>query len=337
MKKIILLLVTLTIMFSVLSSVGFAESNISIYVNEQPLQCDAAPFIENGRTLVPMRQIFEALNAEVLWEDKTKTITAIKGDVKIVLQINNKAMYKNGTEIVMDVAPVISADRTFVPIRAVSQSLGAEVMWCDGNKTVYIDSPEAYSAVAEKTQYARSYADILSEKIKSDKYAHSTFSLVYIDNNDIPELVIGINDSHAAGAEVYTYVDGQIVQLSRYVESDYNSGVSDVFGEFGGILYREREGLFTSQYWGMGCEFITIYQLENGKLSEVVTLNGAEEYPETTVIYEINGSEVDRDTYMSTRMQYGFTGEYYSPEGYSNSNENKFDLIKENIESALGF
>lgn len=337
MKKFVLFLVALMVVLSGLSSVGFAENNISIYVNERPLQCDVAPFIDNGRTLVPMRQIFEALNAQVSWEGDTKTITATKGDIRIVLQINNKTMFKNGTEITMDVAPVISSDRTFVPIRAVSQSLGAEVLWCDGNKTVYIDSPEAYSAASRQTQYPRAYADILSEKLKSDKYAHSSFSLVYIDNNDIPELVIGINDSHAAGAEVYTYVDGQIIQLSRYFESDYNSGVSEVFGEFGSILYREREGLLTSQYWGMGCEYITVYRLENGRLSEAVTLTGAEESPNTTVIYEINGNAVDRDTYMTTRAQYGFIGQYYTSDGYINSSENKFDLTKENIRSVLGF
>ena len=145
MKKIASYLLILAILFSMLTITAAANDEITIYVNEQILQCDVAPYIENGRTMVPMRKIFEALNATVNWDDTTQTITATTDNAKIVLQIDNTEMYNNGITEVLDVAPVIVNGSTFVPVRAVSQSLNASVEWLDKTNTVYINSPNAYN------------------------------------------------------------------------------------------------------------------------------------------------------------------------------------------------
>ena len=58
--------------------------NNTIYVNKEILQCDVAPYIENGRTMVPMRKIFEALDAKVDLDGTTQTITATKDDIAII-------------------------------------------------------------------------------------------------------------------------------------------------------------------------------------------------------------------------------------------------------------
>lgn len=126
-----------------------AEDNITIYVNEQILQCEIAPYIQNGRTMVPMRKIFESLDAKVDWEGTTQTITATKGDIEIRLQINNATMKNNGVDEILDVPPVIVNSSTFVPIRAVSQSLKAEVEWLGHNQSVYINSPELFRQASE--------------------------------------------------------------------------------------------------------------------------------------------------------------------------------------------
>ncbi len=121
-----------------------ATEDITIYVNDEILQCDIAPFIKDERTMVPMRRIFEALNAKVEWEGSTQTITATKDNTQIVLQINNSTMYHNGVAETLDVAPIIVDGSTFVPIRAVSQSLNASVEWSDYFSTVYINSSNAF-------------------------------------------------------------------------------------------------------------------------------------------------------------------------------------------------
>ena len=128
---------------------AYAEDNITIYVNEQILQYDVAPYIENGRTMVPMRKIFDALDAKADWEGTTQTITATKGDIEIILQINNTTMKNNGVDEALDVAPVIVGSYTFVSIRAVSQSLKADVEWLGHNQSVYINSPELFKQASE--------------------------------------------------------------------------------------------------------------------------------------------------------------------------------------------
>lgn len=176
MKKIINILLTITMLLAMISVPVSAEDNITIYVNEEVLQCDVAPYIENGRTMVPMRKIFEALDAKVDWEGTTKTITATKDDIVIILQINNLTMKNNGVEEVLDVAPVIVGSSTFVPIRAVSQSLKANVEWLGHNQSVYINSPELFKQASESiTKTVTMYApdgrsiDVLESEIEAYK------------------------------------------------------------------------------------------------------------------------------------------------------------------------
>ena len=177
MKKGFFIWITIiSMIFSLGVSVSANDSKIKIYVNETELQCEASPFIENGRTMVPMRKIFEALNADVNWDGETQTVAAVKGNTTIKLQIGNSVMYNNGNEEVLDAAPVIVDDTTFVPVRAVSQSLNANVEWFDMTKSVYIDSPNTYAADIAKTNemvimYAPDgrTAEVLSSEVEAYK------------------------------------------------------------------------------------------------------------------------------------------------------------------------
>ncbi|MCH5209529.1 MAG: hypothetical protein J1F01_01060 [Oscillospiraceae bacterium] len=131
-------LLVLTMLFSLVSA--HAERDISIYVDNAQLKCDVPAFIDNGRTMVPMRNIFESLGAQVSWDGETKTITAQKPDVKITLQIDSTVLTKNGASEELDTVPTIVSDTTFVPVRAVSQALGANVKWNNEAYAVYITS-----------------------------------------------------------------------------------------------------------------------------------------------------------------------------------------------------
>ena len=137
-KRGISILVALAMMFTFVSV--SAERNIKIYVDGIELECDSPAFIENGNTMVPMRNIFEHLNAKVDWDNDTKTITAKKEDTEITLQIGSQTLKKNEKSEQLDVTPVIVNDTTFVPIRAVSQALDANVVWDDKTSTIKISS-----------------------------------------------------------------------------------------------------------------------------------------------------------------------------------------------------
>ena len=88
---------------------------------------DAAPYIANDRTYVPFRALGEALGAEVEWDNDARTVTYTLGDTKIVMTIGEKTYTVNGEEKTMDVAPEITGERTYVPVRFVGEALGFKV------------------------------------------------------------------------------------------------------------------------------------------------------------------------------------------------------------------
>lgn len=109
-----------------------------VFVDDKRLESDVYPKIENDRTLVPMRAVFESLNAEVFWDEQSYTVTAKKGDTTISLAIGSNTLYKNGEEIYVDVPAKIENDRTLVPLRVVSESLNCRVDWDGENRIVNI-------------------------------------------------------------------------------------------------------------------------------------------------------------------------------------------------------
>ena len=73
------------------------------------------------------------MGAQVDWVAKTKTINASKDDITIVMKIDDPTIVVNGEQISLDVAPMIVESRTLVPIRAVAESLQADVRWEAGD------------------------------------------------------------------------------------------------------------------------------------------------------------------------------------------------------------
>ena len=104
--------------------------NITVYINNKQLNFDIYPITEKDRTLVPMRAIFEALGAEVEWENETQTATATKEGITVSVTIDSNRMLKNGEEIELDVpARLVGDSRTLVPLRAISEAFGCQVEW----------------------------------------------------------------------------------------------------------------------------------------------------------------------------------------------------------------
>ena len=113
-------------------------ADIMVTVNKKILTFDQPPVIVSDRTLVPLRAIFEALGATVDWENETRTVTARRGNDTISLVVDTNIINKNGTAIEIDVPAQIIGDRTMVPVRAISESLGASVDWNGNSRTVII-------------------------------------------------------------------------------------------------------------------------------------------------------------------------------------------------------
>src|SRR5690606_26226159 len=113
-----------------------ATSAIKIYIDGKVLETDQAPLLINNSTFVPLRSIFEALNAQILWNQQTKTVTAMKRDTTIVLQIGSKTATVNNKTVTLDAPGRIINNRTLVPVRFVSEALGEEVLWNQKSQSV---------------------------------------------------------------------------------------------------------------------------------------------------------------------------------------------------------
>ena len=122
-----------------------AADGISVVINDKPVEFgDVAPQIIESRTMVPLRAIFEALNATVEWDDATKTVKSTKGDTTISLTIGENKLTKNGEDKELDVPAQIIESRTLVPVRAISEAFDCKVDWEDSTKTVKITSNPPY-------------------------------------------------------------------------------------------------------------------------------------------------------------------------------------------------
>lgn len=144
MKKLTALFCTVLVIFSLSTNALAANPTVDVTINGTKIEFDVPAQIINNRTMVPMRKIFETLNASVQWVPEERGIIAISG-TKIITMVIDKprimiADIAAQTEVMveLDVAPQIVNDRTLVPVRAVSEALGVQVDWDNATRTVIL-------------------------------------------------------------------------------------------------------------------------------------------------------------------------------------------------------
>lgn len=138
MKRILKSIVIICLIMG-MSSTVFADP-VKVLVDNIRLDLPLEPVIVDGRTLVPLRAIFEALGASVRWDQATRTVTGIQGGRIIRLQIDKRTALVDGKKVSLDVAPTIKNGSTLVPVRFIAESLGAKVDWDINTRSVLINS-----------------------------------------------------------------------------------------------------------------------------------------------------------------------------------------------------
>ena len=111
---------------------------ISIMIDNKPLYTDVPPVLLNGRTMVPLRAIFEALGMVVEYDASTGAITGTKGASTIQLVVNSSQSIVNGQTVPLDVPATVMDGRTLVPVRFIAESTGQSVGWEARTRTVDI-------------------------------------------------------------------------------------------------------------------------------------------------------------------------------------------------------
>lgn len=111
------------------------KTGIQVFVNGSQPSFDVPPVVQDGRTLVPIRQIAEALGATVEWNQGTVTIQ--KNGKTVVLRIGDPPAEVNGQDVSLDVPAKISDGRTLVPLRFVGEAFGMAMDYQDGIVSVH--------------------------------------------------------------------------------------------------------------------------------------------------------------------------------------------------------
>jgi hypothetical protein len=141
------------------SNAEFVIGMDQYFVNNQlpGISMDAAPYIDNGRTLVPVRYLADALGATTTWDGNTQEVTVSTAVYNIGMTIGSTTLTVDGQAQTMDVAPVINNGRTYLPARWVAQAMGYDVGWDATNQIVIIYSTSnigepAYNNVITQAQ-----------------------------------------------------------------------------------------------------------------------------------------------------------------------------------------
>lgn len=122
------------------ANIHFADpdkNEIKVILNGKKVRFDQLPIVENGRTLVPVRAIFEALGAEVAWDAENQTVRAIGHGIYVKLIINSDEMMVDNAVKHLEVPAKIINGRTMVPARAVAEAFNCNVTW-DAEKNMVI-------------------------------------------------------------------------------------------------------------------------------------------------------------------------------------------------------
>lgn len=210
-KRILALLIVICALLTSNPAV-FASNDISVYIDDDLLTFDVSPQIIDGRTMVPMRKIFESLGAVVTWDEASRTVTGKKGDITVNITIDSKVIFKNSVPEMLDVAPVIVDSRTLVPVRAVAESFDCEVLWLEESRTVKIKTDENFDKTKEKLT-----ASEIAERVSQ--------SVFYIEVYDQK------NNAVASGSGFFITADGVAVTNYHVIEDTHSAKITMTNGD----------------------------------------------------------------------------------------------------------
>jgi pimeloyl-ACP methyl ester carboxylesterase len=153
-------------------SLRIGEPTITVNGREEPIdENGTVPLIQNGRTLLPVRAVVEAMGGVVEWDSATQTVTLTHGGNAIRMVIGSATLYLNEAPQTMDVAPVIINSRTMLPIRFIAEGFGYEVGWDGATQTVTLTGPDG--GENEPVEYAE-------REISVDNNGANIYGVAYV-------------------------------------------------------------------------------------------------------------------------------------------------------------
>lgn len=273
MRKFLILFVLFTALFSVNT---FAAD---IFINGKDSFCDG--IILNGRVMVPVRSVFEKLGYTVTWNKDTETALLVNNTNKITIRNGSSFIYVNAKAIKPDVPQMIINGSMYIPLRAVSEAISADVSWDNNNKTVYITTAERIVTLNEISK-CNTLESILNT------YSSVTINNTYksVKGSDIAqnyEVSFGKDDN---GNFIYTYSDSS--GLKRLMCYDGEFSISPD-GKTSSVFFKNDEERNNSI---MNCyNFIdSNMMIANSENGTILSLNTFKDYykADVTIVMDIS-------------------------------------------------
>ena len=282
LKKTLSFTLALVLALGMLSFPVFAaDEAISVFIDGKSQVFDVSAQIINGRTMVPLRGIFEALGATVAWDEGAQAATATKGDTVVVLALGSLAPTVNGQAVAIDQPGVIVGSRILAPLRFVGEAFGGTVIWDETARSVSITSG-AGTGAAQAAGSPVTITDVTGRTVTLPKPAvkvvgthNPTLNIAVILGGGGKYLAGFGNKNMAGGLYGYVYPGlADVVQIGR--GSDINmESVLQVGADL--VILPQRFASLVGQFEGVGVPAAVI--LPNSESFETIktslTLMGA--------------------------------------------------------------
>ena len=191
-----------------LSRADASTQPIVVVLDGKKLAVRQSPVIIKGSIMVPMKDILTALGADISWEPKTRTLIASKGNyLTFSLQAGASSGVVNGKSLKLDAPAAVLGGVTFVPVRFVSETMGAEVKWDSAARAVRITSQQALIQAAER-----------QAEIKRQSRRLTTAQIVSLNDDS----VVMIETDYGQGSGVV--VGDRLILTNLHVMSNGKSG-----------------------------------------------------------------------------------------------------------------
>lgn len=231
MKKSLLLI---CIFIFILMSFSYGQdSELKIYYNDELINFATKPIVKENIILVPMRQFFESLDANINWISETKQVLAYKGNMFIKLQIDNKEVHKNGKKLNLKHKPILNNQRTLVPIEFVAKTFDMSFNWDKEKNIIKINNKyrdNVYSLLG-KTFFKKYYIENEQvefslpstwKKVSDNKYEYN-----YLD---LRKLQLNISNDFLNDLSLQEHIENTKEKLSSDISilEEKNVSINDI-------------------------------------------------------------------------------------------------------------
>ncbi len=317
-RMFILLTILLSFPFT-----AYASDGISLFVNGNKLICEQPPIISNGRTLVPLRAVCDALRLGVSWNQEDKTIKISDEFNLVILSIGNDSVQINDEPIKIEAPAQIYNGHTLIPIRSVAEAFGATVVWNGADNAIEINHHALSHTDSAEIIAGLSLSDDEIGILPSEESISPTPNIVFyadafsfycqpdpewgFDNNgrgycwvcSYAMLITNLTDTMVTPAEIAQYNLDNGATSGSYIASHY--GIASKYGlEFAPALLPESPYFMSFETEKRGATYInaeTDTDVINA-LTEALTIHNEgvmvrfEGYPHTLVATHISDGTV---------------------------------------------